>query len=101
MAHPVSDNEFIQMIALLRCELPEVGIVLSTRESQQLRDQIIEMGMGITRMSAGSSTEPGGYSQPDQSLKQFNISDHRSPQEVALVIQQKGYEPVWKDWEHL
>lgn len=99
VAHPVGDLEFIEMIALLRCELPEVGLVLSTRESPLLRDQLI--GMGITRMSAGSSTEPGGYSQPDQHLKQFNIEDRRSPQEVAKVIQQKGYEPVWKDWEHL
>ncbi|QQR80356.1 MAG: radical SAM protein [Deltaproteobacteria bacterium] len=62
--HPVSDEEFIELIAMLRCELPEVGIVLSTRESPALRDQLI--GLGITRMSAGSRLEPGGYQQPEK-----------------------------------
>ena len=50
-------------------------------------------------MSAGSKTNPGGYSVDEQSLEQFEISDERSPKEMAEVIAEKGYEPVWKDWE--
>jgi 2-iminoacetate synthase len=50
-------------------------------------------------MSAGSKTEPGGYLNPEKTLKQFETEDHRSVEEVVKVIQQKGYEPVWKDWE--
>ena len=95
--HPVSDRDFIELIATLRLALPDVGIILSTRESPELRDFLI--GLGVTRMSAGSSTEPGGYLHPEETLKQFEIEDRRSAEEVAAMIQQKGYEPVWKDWE--
>lgn len=97
--HPVSDRDFLQAIAALRLALPDVGLVLSTRESPELRDRLI--GLGITRMSAGSSTEPGGYLHPEESLKQFETEDHRSPAQVAAAIENKGYEPVWKDWENL
>lgn len=95
--YPVSDREFLELIASLRIALPDVGLVLSTRESPELRDQLI--GLGVTRMSAGSRTEPGGYTEPDQSLKQFEIEDRRTPTEIAQVIINKGYEPVWKDLE--
>jgi 2-iminoacetate synthase len=97
--HPVSDRDFLQLVAALRLALPDVGIVLSTRESPELRDRLI--GLGVTRMSAGSRTEPGGYLHPEESLKQFETEDHRSAAEVAAAIQNKGYEPVWKDWERL
>lgn len=97
--HPVTDPEFLELIAQLRLALPEVGIVLSTRESPELRDQLI--GLGVTKMSAGSSTEPGGYLNPEKALKQFEIEDRRSPAEVARAIESKGYEPVWKDWENI
>ncbi len=99
LPHPVSDETFMDLIATIRCALPEVGIVLSTREAPELRDRLV--GLGVTRMSAGSRTEPGGYQQPDKNLKQFEIEDDRSPKEVANAIRQKGYEPVWKDWESL
>lgn len=97
--YPVSDDDFLRLIATLRLALPDVGIVLSTRESPKLRDQLI--GLGVTRMSAGSRTEPGGYLHPDETLKQFEIEDRRSPEEVARVIREKGYDVVWKDWEQL
>lgn len=97
--HPVSDREFIRLIAILRLALPDVGIVLSTRESPSLRNFLI--GMGVTQMSAGSKTEPGGYLHPEQSLKQFEIEDRRPIGEVVRAIEQKGYEPVWKDWERI
>ncbi|MBI3541579.1 MAG: 2-iminoacetate synthase ThiH [Deltaproteobacteria bacterium] len=94
---PVSDRDFIQLVAILRLALPEVGIILSTRESPALRDALI--GLGITQMSAGSRTEPGGYVHPEASLKQFEIEDNRSVAEITQTIARKGYEPVWKNWE--
>lgn len=93
--HPVSDREFVELVATFRIALPEVGIVLSTRESPELRNQLI--GLGVTHMSAGSRTEPGGYLNPDKTLKQFETEDHRTAADVAAIIRQKGYEPVWKD----
>lgn len=95
--HPVSDKEFVELVATLRLALPEVGIVLSTRESPALRDELI--GLGVTQMSAGSKTEPGGYLNPETGLKQFEIEDHRPVSEVVKAIEHKGYEAVWKDWE--
>lgn len=93
----VSDEDFILMIATLRTQLPEVGIVLSTREKPELRNQLIKMG--VTHMSAGSRTEPGGYLHPEDSGKQFELEDLRTPAKVAEAIRKQGYEPVWKDWE--
>lgn len=94
-SYPLSDREFVRLIAMIRLALPEVGIVLSTREAPELRDELI--GLGVTRMSAGSRTEPGGYLHPEEGLKQFETDDHRTPAEIASVIRQKGFEPVWKD----
>ena len=94
--HPVSDEAFAEIICTLRTSLPEVGLVLSTREGAALRDELLKLG--ITHMSAGSRTEPGGYLHPEESGKQFELEDQRSPAEVAAAIQRAGYEPVWKDW---
>jgi 2-iminoacetate synthase len=94
---PVSDFHMVQMLTALRLFLPDAGLVLSTRESSGLRDHLIPLG--ITSMSAGSRTEPGGYTQPDEAEAQFQIADERSPDVVAEVIRQRGYEPVWKDWD--
>ena len=55
--------------------------------------------LGTTTMSAGSKTNPGGYSVDTASLEQFEISDERTPAEVASMITSAGYEPVWKDWD--
>jgi 2-iminoacetate synthase len=55
--------------------------------------------LGITSISAGSKTEPGGYACKLHALEQFEISDERSPKEVAGMIEAQGYEPVWKDWD--
>ena len=88
---PISDKQFIQLISAFRLLAPEVELSLSTREPAQFRDQIFPLG--ITHMSAGSSTQPGGYANPDQTaLEQFAIDDLRSPMEVAQAIQQKGYQ---------
>jgi 2-iminoacetate synthase len=94
---PVSDAQMVQLLTALRLFLPDAGLLLSTRESPHFRDHLIPLG--ITAMSAGSSTEPGGYAHCTRAEAQFEIADHRSPQAVVEVISQKGYEPVWKDWD--
>ena len=121
----MSDRDLAQLICAFRLMFPDAGIVLSTRESAKLRNGLIPLG--ITLMSAGSHTEPGGYTgagrdKLHQTVRgriveegssewasmangnghatgQFEISDDRSPQEVAKLIQKLGYEPVWKDWD--
>jgi 2-iminoacetate synthase len=94
---PVHDAELVQLIAALRIMLPYAGIVLSTREAAALRDSLVPLG--ITQMSAGSSTEPGGYSTPGDAGEQFHLEDTRSPESVARRLTELGYDPVFKDWE--
>lgn len=93
---PVSDEELAEIICKLRLALPEAGLVLSTREPPELRDRLLKLG--ITHMSAGSRTEPGGYLHPEEAGKQFELADHRPPAQVAAAIRGQGYEAVWKDW---
>jgi len=95
--HPVSDEELIQMICAFRLSFPQIPFVLSTRERAELRDQIFPLG--ITAMSAGSKTCPGGYSLGIKGGKQFEIADTRSVKEVCQSLTARGYEPVFKDWE--
>ncbi|MCU0917353.1 MAG: 2-iminoacetate synthase ThiH [Planctomycetes bacterium] len=95
--HLVSDKNLVQMILALRLCFADAGLVLSTREGADLRDRLV--GLGITKMSAGSRTSPGGYSQDHKDAGQFEVSDERSPSEVAAMLQRQGLEPVWKDWD--
>ncbi|QZE15647.1 2-iminoacetate synthase ThiH [Halosquirtibacter laminarini] len=97
--NPISDTELLQLICAFRIYNPFVELALSTRESAFFRDHLISLG--ITSMSAGSKTEPGGYSHEDKALKQFEIEDSRTVDEVVKSIQQAGYEAVWKDWDHI
>jgi len=92
----MSDRELVQLICAYRLLDEELELSLSTREEESFRDHVISLG--ITSMSAGSRTNPGGYAVATQSLEQFEISDERSPEAIAAVIRSKGYEPVWKDW---
>ncbi|OIP88397.1 MAG: 2-iminoacetate synthase ThiH [Syntrophobacterales bacterium CG_4_8_14_3_um_filter_58_8] len=94
---PVTDCHLVQLICALRLFLPDVGFTLSTRELPALRDCLIPLG--ITTMSAGSHTEPGGYSRPGVGGAQFEVADGRSPGAVAEVLRRTGYEPVWKEWD--
>jgi 2-iminoacetate synthase len=117
---PMSDRDLVQLVAALRATFPQVGIVLSTRERAELRDLLTTVG--VTVMSAGSHTEPGGYTHqgqghihrtirgrvvppevpipdPEIATGQFEISDSRSPAEIAHVLRRRGLEPVWKDWD--
>ncbi len=116
----MTDRELAQLVCALRITFPQVGIVLSTRERASLRDALVPLG--VTMMSAGSHTEPGGYTRQgrehlhqtvrgkivapdfdgglDQiATGQFEISDERSPSEIAGVLRRRGFEPVWKDWD--
>jgi len=123
----MADRDLAQLICAFRLMFPDVGLVLSTREPAKLRDGLIPLG--VTMMSAGSHTEPGGYTgagkekihhtergrivelasgasewapvsdRATNATGQFNIADERSPQEVAELIRKLGYEPVWKDWD--
>jgi 2-iminoacetate synthase len=93
----VSDAEMVQMMLALRLCFADAGIVLSTRESAGLRDNLIKLC--VTRMSAGSKTSPGGYSGTFEAVRQFEIDDTRPPAEVAEVIKHTGCEAVWKDWD--
>ena len=96
-ADPVDDPDLVQLLCALRLTLPDVGVTLSTREPPELRDALVRLG--VTAMSAGSHTEPGGYAAPSDAEPQFAISDERSPAEVAAVLRTAGYDPVWKDWQ--
>jgi 2-iminoacetate synthase len=91
----MTDRQFTLATCALRLALPDVGIVLSTREPPRLRDGLV--ALGVTHMSAGSRTEPGGYEAPGEAEPQFQISDQRSPSEVAAMLQRSGLDPVWKD----
>ncbi len=122
----LEDRSLAQLLAAFRIAFPDVGLVLSTREPARLRDGLLPLG--VTLMSAGSHTEPGGYTGagsdkvhrtergrpqtsfskmehsangtgPTQATGQFEIADERAPREIAEVIRRLGYEPVWKDWD--
>ena len=113
------DKAFVRLIAIFRLLFPQVGIVVSTREPASLRDAIATLG--VTHMSAGAKTEPGGYtgagsddlhltvkgrrvelaekSGCEKATEQFQIHDTRSPAEVAAMLKRQNLDPVWKDWD--
>ncbi len=92
-----SDKNLVQIMTAMRIFLPRVGITISTRESAAFRDNIIRLG--VTKMSAGSTTVVGGRTQDAGNTGQFDISDHRSVDEMMLSIRELGYQPVFKDWQ--
>ncbi|MBI4295791.1 MAG: 2-iminoacetate synthase ThiH [Chloroflexi bacterium] len=92
----VSDRDLVQGILALRLFLPRAGITISTRERPELRDNLVKLG--VTKMSAGSSTVVGGHTDAPDAIGQFEISDERSVAEVRQRIACLGYKPVLKDW---
>lgn len=118
-SHLLGDRDFVQLVCALRVTFPHIGIVLSTREAPSLRDALLPLG--ITMMSAGSHTEPGGYtgqgrddlhltvrgrqvksdacSHGANATEQFQIADERTAAQVAAMLTSAGFEPVWKDWD--
>lgn len=117
----LTDKELLRLICAFRILFPQVGIVLSTREPAPLRDSLAPLG--VTHMSAGARTEPGGYtgagnddlhhtikgkrverqnpSTCDKATEQFRISDTRSAAEIAKALCENHLDPVWKDWEEV
>ena len=113
------DRAFVRLITAFRLTFPQVGIVVSTREPAPLRDAVA--GLGVTHMSAGARTDPGGYtgagnadlhltvsgrrvelqqkSGCETATEQFKISDTRSAAEIAAMLRRHHLDPVWKDWD--
>jgi 2-iminoacetate synthase len=92
----VSDKNLVQSMLALRLFLHDVGLTISTREPAEMREHLLPLG--VTQMSAGSKTEPGGYTQEHEG-KQFKIEDDRSVAEFCEMLRRKGYDPVLKDWD--
>lgn len=93
----VNDTEMVQMMLALRLCFADAGITISTRENSEFRENVL--GLCVTKISAGSKTNPGGYSSSTDAVEQFEIDDDSSPQQVAAMIRRNGFEPVWKDWD--
>lgn len=93
----MSDKELAQVTFAFRIFDHDVDISYSTRENPIFRANM--MKLGVTSMSAGSKTEPGGYVSTPDALEQFEVSDNRTPSQVAKEIKELGYEVVWKDWD--
>ncbi|MGD9152526.1 MAG: [FeFe] hydrogenase H-cluster radical SAM maturase HydG [Gammaproteobacteria bacterium] len=89
--NPVSDENFAKLIAILRIAVPYTGIILSTRETPQTRRKAL--ALGVSQISAGSRTNPGGYSEQKQNASQFSLGDHRSLDEVIADVASMGYIP--------
>ncbi len=117
--HSLPDAALVRLIAAFRITFPQLGIVLSTREPAPLRDALA--GLGVTQMSAGARTEPGGYTgagvedlhltvkgrrvelapavEPRAATEQFRIHDTRGAAEIAAMLRSRNLDPVWKDWD--
>jgi 2-iminoacetate synthase len=95
----MDDKELFQLICAYRIFNQDVELSISTREHPSFRNNVVKVG--ITSISAGSKTNPGGYAVAPESLEQFEISDERSPAEIAAMIHKNGYETVWKDWDEV
>ena len=97
----VGDSDMVKIICTARLMFPRAGISLSTRERPEFRDRIFPLG--VTRLSAGSSTRVGGYNlSPDSGQEeQFHVNDPRSPAEVKAMLIHKGYDPVVTEWRHI
>ena len=93
----VSDKDLALLTVAFRLFDKDIDISFSTRETPSFRDNM--MKLGVTSMSAGSKTDPGGYAVNPESLEQFEVSDNRSPSNVEEAIRNAGMQPVWKDWD--
>ena len=93
----MTDKHLVQTICAFRLLDEDVELSMSTRESEDFRNNIVHLG--ITSISAESKTNPGGYAVDPQTLEQFEISDERPTNEISEMLTSQGLEPVWKDWE--
>lgn len=93
-----SDRAIVKIMCALRMFISRVQIVVSTRESEKFRDNVI--GLGVTQMSAESRTKPGGYAKSEDGGEQFCINDARTAKVFSDVVRSKGYDVVWKDFDN-
>ncbi|KAF8064659.1 thiH [Scenedesmus sp. PABB004] len=100
--HEVDDANFKKLVAIIRIAVPYTGMILSTRESPAMRDELLQVGM--SQMSAGSRTDVGAYHRDDSAATekhlgdlagQFSLMDHRPAAEVVKDLMAKGYVPSW------
>jgi 2-iminoacetate synthase len=97
IAFPSTEKNLLQLITAFRLADADLEIVLSTRERAAFREELIHCG--ITTMSAGSKTNPGGYAQKENALEQFAIDDDRPVHQIAEILTQNQLQPIWKDWD--
>lgn len=95
----LTDRQLVRLTLAFRIFDHDADISYSTREAPALRDGM--MRLGVTSMSAGSQTEPGGYASTPDALEQFEVSDERSPAQVVEAIRRHGLDPVFKDWDSI
>lgn len=93
--HILTDDEFKKIVAVIRLAVPFTGILLSTRETEEMREEVINYG--VSQVSAGSQTGVGGYSEHEggQSVSQFEGGDHRSPMEIVKSLLNAGFIPSY------
>ena len=92
----ISDHIFKKIVATTRLAVPYTGIIMSTRESGSMRTELLQLG--VSQMSAGSSTSPGGYSDgssDDVTSQQFSLGDHRKLDDIVLDLVRQGFTPSW------
>lgn len=93
--HAVNDDDFKKIVAILRLAVPYTGMIMSTRENAQMRQETLELG--VSQISAGSRTNPGGYAEAEATERfdesQFQLGDHRSLDEVILDLIRRGFFP--------
>lgn len=95
---PLTDAQLVQFICAFRICMPDIPLVLSTREPAHIRDGLA--GLGISKMSVESKTTVGGYSEETaDSTEQFIISDERSIGQFCAALRSRGFEPVFKNWD--
>ncbi|MFW6006573.1 MAG: 2-iminoacetate synthase ThiH [Halanaerobiales bacterium] len=95
---PVNDSSLVQIMLAFRLFLPRIGINISTRESSELRDNLLPLG--VTKFSAESTTAVGGYTS-DKGTNQFDISDDRKVNTIKKMLLNQGYQPVFKNWHQI
>jgi 2-iminoacetate synthase len=95
---PVDEGWLARLVFAVRIVLPDVPLLLSTRERPEFRDGMA--GLGISKMSAGSRTTVGGYGVAEPTTEgQFDVSDTRSVPEICAMLRSRGLEPVFKNWD--
>lgn len=95
----MNERELVQLICAYRIFNQEIELSMSTRERAEFRNHVVKLG--ITSISAGSKTDPGGYASDIEALEQFEISDERSPDAISEMLSDQGFEVVWKDWDRV